>query len=150
MDSNHSLIVEGIPVLPDVPHYIFINSEHHREFQGEVRGKDLIDFFEFQQIITAANTGRGLLATHQHLKIWRDRTIPNYSISFYSNDATIERQHDLEFPLGILGEKCSHEDLQVVLDFSIIEESKHKISRASSRSPIELANSPSITTKTRM
>jgi hypothetical protein len=149
MDSNHSLIVEGIPVLPDVPCYVFINPQHHLEFQGEVRGKDLVDFFEFQQIITAANTGRGLLATDQHLKIWRDRTIPNYSISFYSNDATVERQRDLEFPLGILGE-CSHEDLQVVLDFSIIEEYKRKFSGASSRSPIELSNSPAITANTRM
>jgi hypothetical protein len=140
--DSHSLMVRGRPAGSEIPCYIFTKEIDYREFQGEVRGKDLVDLFEFRQIKAALSSKNGE-ATDQHLKIWRDRSTQDYSMSFYAS-ATKEAR-DLEFPLHVFKQELGSDGLQVVLDFLATADSKHRLSRAFSRSPTDRSISSTTT-----
>jgi hypothetical protein len=123
--DSHSLMIKGCLVSSEIPCYAFTKDMDYREFQGEVRGKNLVDLFEFRQIKTASSSRNGE-ATDQHLKIWRDRSTRNHSISFYASAA--EKPRDLEFPLRILKQEPSTDGLEIVLDFTLAVEPKRRFS----------------------
>jgi hypothetical protein len=99
------------------------------EFQSQVRGKELIDYYDFNKIGTSSQTE----ATDQHLKIWKNRITQDHSISFYASAA--KSAIDLEFPISMVKHDVkSKDDMTVRLDFVIVEESKGRLSKKPSRS----------------
>ncbi len=59
-----------------------------------VRGKDLDDVFEFQEITSGSglrSKTRNREATDQQLKIWKDGEEGEYSIRLYANAARVPR-----------------------------------------------------------
>jgi hypothetical protein len=97
-----------------------------------VRGKELVDYFEFGRIKTGSSTKNGE-ATDQHLKIWRHRITQGHSISFYASAA--EKAGDLEFPVSMFNQDFESKDgLKVNLDFTIAIEQKRVYTKKQSRS----------------
>lgn len=119
-----------------VPRYKFSVPKDYIEFQSQVRGKDLISYFDIRQIKGATKHRQ---ATDQHLKIWRDRLTLEHSISFYAS--ATEKPTDLEFPISMFNQdtKSGIDDSDIDLDFvpAAHSSSKRKMSRAFSRSPTE-------------
>ncbi len=137
--ENHSVIFKGQPAPPGIPYYVFSNPKDFKEFQSEVRGKDLIDSFDVRQIRAGSSDRKGE-ATDQHLKIWRDRLTQEYSISYYAS--AIDIPTHVEFPFSMFNqEMCPKEGLETGLDFRLAAESKRKFSKAFSRSPTERTDS---------
>jgi hypothetical protein len=115
---------------PGIPSYEFTRHEDYMEFQSQVRGEDLIDYFDFKRIETASSKKE---ATDQHLKIWKNRITQDHSISFYASAA--EKPGDLEFPISMFKQDIeSKDDILVNLDFLIVEESKGRLFKKPSRS----------------
>lgn len=115
-----------------IPVYIFKTRKDYEEFQGEVRGMELIDYFEFREIKPASSSSIGE-ATNQSLKIWREPATQEYSLSYYANAA--DKPRDLEFPFAMfsLGPNAN-EDLAVKLCFTVTGDSKRKMSKSLGRS----------------
>lgn len=85
---NHDLLAE----------YIFVSPTDRKVFQGDIRGKVLVDTWDFGVLwsnrISRQNSGEAIL---QDLKIWQDRQSPyHHTLSFFAS--TREMRH-LEFPL---------------------------------------------------
>jgi hypothetical protein len=108
---------------------VFTKHEDYMEFQSQVRGKELIGYYNFNKIGTSSQTE----ATDQHLKIWKNRITQDHSISFYASLA--KSAIDQEFPISMLKHDVkSEDDMTVRLDFVIVEESKGRLFKKHSRS----------------
>lgn len=115
---------------PGVPSYVFTKHEDYMEFQSQVRGEELIDYFDFNRIGTASSKKE---ATDQHLKIWKNPITQDHSISFYASVA--EKPSDLEFPISMFKQDIKSKDgILLNLDFLITEESKGQLFKKPSRS----------------
>ena len=69
--------------------YVFSTIDNLKDFQGDVRGKDLIETFDFDKIISERRPRNLGEATFQDLKIWQDRTYPyRHTISFFASTST--------------------------------------------------------------
>jgi hypothetical protein len=128
----HTVKFKGQTLGPGTPIYIFETKEDYEDFQGEVRGMELIDYFEFREIKPASSSSIGE-ATNQNLKIWREPASQEYSLSYYANAA--DKPRDLEFPFTMLNlEKSTNEDSVVELCFNVSGDSKRKASKSLGRS----------------
>lgn len=108
---------------------MFTKHEDYMEFQSQVRGKELIGYYNFNKIGTSSQTE----AIDQHLKIWKNRITQDHSISFYASLA--KSAIDQEFPISMLKHDVkSEDDMTVRLDFVIVEESKGRLFKKHSRS----------------
>jgi hypothetical protein len=137
--ESHSVMVYGQPVGSGIPFYTFTKREDYMEFQTQVRGEVLVDYFDFRRIDTAASKPE---ATDQHLKIWKNRITEDHSISFYASAA--KKATDLEFPISMFKQGIdTKESWHVDLDFLIANESKRgmSISKGPSRSSTEKSGS---------
>jgi hypothetical protein len=128
--ESHNVKFYGRPAGPGIPSYVFTKHEDYMEFQSQVRGEELIDYFDFTQIGTASSKRE---ATDQHLKIWKNRITQDHSISFYASAA--EKPSDLEFPISMFKQDVKSKDgILVDLNFLIVEESKNQLFKKPSRS----------------
>lgn len=117
---------------PGTPVYIFETREDFENFQGEVRGMELVDYFEVREIKPTSSSSIGE-ATNQILKIWRDPASQECSLSYYANAA--EKPRDLEFPFAMFTlETSAKEDLVLELCFTVSGDSKRKASKSLGRS----------------
>lgn len=77
--------------------YVFTTAERRKLFQGDLRGKDLVETFDFNTIWSERRPKKYGEATFQDLKIWQDRHHPyRHTISFFAS-STVNRV--LEFPV---------------------------------------------------
>ncbi len=77
--------------------YVFSTPEKRKLFQEDLRGKDLVETFDFDKIWSKRTAKKYGEATIQDLKLWQDRRHPyRHSISFFAN-CTADRV--LEFPV---------------------------------------------------
>lgn len=128
----HTVKFKGQILGPGTPVYIFETKEDYEDFQSEVRGMELIDYFEVREIKPASSSSIGE-ATNQNLKIWRDPASQECSLSYYANAA--DKPRDLEFPFTMLNLETSvNEDLVVELIFTVSGDSKRKGSKSLGRS----------------
>lgn len=128
--DSHNVKFYERPAGPGIPTYVFTKHEDYMEFQSQVRGKELINYFNFSQIGTASFKGE---AVDQHLKIWKNRIIQEHLISFYANGA--DKPSDLEFPISMFKQDIKSKDGIVLnLTFLITEESKGQLFKKASRS----------------
>jgi hypothetical protein len=122
--ESHSVKVYEQFLGPGVPFYSFTKHEDYMEFQTQVRGEELVDYFDFRRIDTAVSKPE---ATDQHLKIWKNRIAQDHSISFYASAA--KEAVDLEFPISMFRQEIDTKDsLLVDLEFLIANESKRGMS----------------------
>lgn len=146
----HSIVFKGQSVGPGVPRYIFTTQKDYIDFQSQVRGKELVCSVDFRQLKTATSAKLGE-ATDQQLTIWRDYITQEHSISFYASAA--EKPQHVEFPVAMFNQDLkSADDEHVELDFTVVAETKGRLSKAFSRSPTERSTSstsgPSIFSRT--
>jgi hypothetical protein len=94
----HSISFKGAPPITAMPKYVFTEPQDFKDFQSEVRGKQLEDTFEMRKVSSAASSRNGE-ATDQHLKIWRDFLSQECSVSFYASAAPKPRH--VEFPFNV-------------------------------------------------
>lgn len=71
--------------------YVFTTIESSMQFQGDIRGKDLVDWFDVDVVWSDSHRRtdsygnvRGL-GTIQRMKLWRDRYSALHSFSFFAN-----------------------------------------------------------------
>jgi hypothetical protein len=122
--ETHSIQVYQQSLGPVVPFYRFTKHEDYVEFQAQVRGEELVDYFNFRRINTAVSKPE---ATYQHLKIWKNRITQDHSLSFFANAA--KKAVDLEFPISMFKQEIDTKDsLLVDLDFLVTNESKRGMS----------------------
>jgi hypothetical protein len=125
--ESHTVKFYGETARPGIPSYVFTKPEDYVEFQSQVRGKELIDYYDFREIVTSSQKE----ATDQHLKIWKNRITQDHSISFYAS-ATVKNPIDLEFPIFMFKEDMkSKDDVTVRLSFLLVEETKGRASKKS-------------------
>lgn len=138
-EETHSVKFYGQPVGYGIPFYRFTKREDYMEFQTQVHGEELIDYFDVRRIDSAASSPE---ATNQHLKIWQNRITKDHSISFYASAS--RKATDLEFPISMFNKDIDIEDrLFTDLDFVVANESKRgiSISKKTSRSFTEKSGS---------
>jgi len=104
--------------------YVFESVDVRKNFQEDIRGKDLLETFDFQELWSQGNSRKSSIkAQFQDLKVWKDRLLPHHhSISFFAT--IIEDKHEeekyVEFPISRFQSKIRKEagNVQVVyLDF---------------------------------
>lgn len=73
--------------------YEFSSYDASYRFQGDIRGKDLIDYYDVDCVYTDQNPRQNSygavagLGAVQRLKLWKDRYAGFYSITFHANRA---------------------------------------------------------------
>jgi hypothetical protein len=135
-----------MPAISAMPKYIFSKVEDFEDFQSELRGKHLEATFEARQIMHASSSRNGE-ATDQHLKIWKNHSTHEFSISFYAS--AIPKPRHVEFPLAMFEQQTSSSgDFEVSINFVRHEEPKkaRNFSKTFSRSPTERTTSSASTT----
>jgi hypothetical protein len=141
----HSISFKGAPATTAIPKYIFAEKNDFEDFQSELRGKYLEDTFEVRQIMCASSSRNGE-ATDQHLKLWKDHSTNEFSISFYAS--AIPKPRHMEFPLAMFEQQTNpKDDLEVCINFIGQTEAKkaRTFSKAFSRSPTERSTSSAST-----
>lgn len=95
--ANHVVELEGqiLHKGAESPQYSFFSHQFRNKFQQEVRGKDLVDTFEFVCI----TSGDHCLSQSQNIKIWRDRRTLELSMSFFSNYLSFWSDFEFQFTL---------------------------------------------------
>lgn len=144
--------------------YEFTSVEGSWRFQGDLRGQDLVDYFDVDVVFsdthsrTDSLTGavRGL-ATIQRIKLWKDRFALYHCITFYSNKPSNRRERRYreylvtdfleelkarddrhrECRLGVLGRRGSAPNAVRAKSFSISSPSSWGRSRGRSSSDRE-------------
>jgi hypothetical protein len=142
----HSISFKGAPAISAMPKYIFAERKDFEDFQSELRGKHLEATFDVSQITCASSSKNGE-ATDQHLKIWRDFSSQEFSISFYAS--AIPKPRHMEFPLAMFDQQTSSKkEFEICINFVGHGEPKRArtFSKAFSRSPTERSTSSASTT----
>lgn len=141
----HSISFKGAPAISAIPKYIFTEPKDFEDFQSELRGKQLEATFEVRKITCASSSKNGE-ATDQHLKIWRDHSSQEFSISFYAS--AIPKPRHMEFPLAMFDQQTVVKgDDEICINFIGHGEPKRArtFSKAFSRSPTERSTSSATT-----
>lgn len=82
--------------------YEFSGSEVSYQFQGDIRGKDLVDYFDVDCVYSDLNARQNSygavagLGTIQRMKLWKDRYALYYSMSFLANRREPRRHHEYQ------------------------------------------------------
>ncbi|UPK96270.1 hypothetical protein LCI18_007205 [Fusarium solani-melongenae] len=93
--------------------YEFTSVESSIQFQGDLRRKDLVDFYDMDVVWTNINRRTDSfgnikgVATTQRLKLWRDRWTCLYSLSIHQNK--VDRQYR-DYILGDFQREIRHRD----------------------------------------
>ena len=102
--------------------YEFSGYDVSYQFQGDLRGKDLIDYFDVDCVYSDQNPRQNSygavagLGTIQRMKLWRDRYGLYYSLSFYANRIDPRRHHEYQthmFDAGIRSIDEQHRRLRL-------------------------------------